>query len=206
MKKTKTGEPLSAVLVAIDSLTPNEKNPRVLKEYRFRKLVDSVKRAPWMLNIRPIVADKEGVILGGNMRWQACKAAGMKEVPVIYVEDLTEEQKVEFTFRDNVSAGEWDWEVLGNEFDTTFLQEVGLDVFVAPEPEQKLSLTDEEKDSDNIAQVEVPKITDAGFVRLEVVMKIEQRDEVIKKANRVKNDFGITLGDALYKIVNSSTY
>jgi site-specific DNA-methyltransferase (adenine-specific) len=67
------------------------------------------------------------VILGGNMRYKACKEAGLKEIPIIKT-DLTEEQQKEFLIKDNVSGGEWDWDILANEWNTDDLQDWGLDL------------------------------------------------------------------------------
>ena len=81
-----------------------------------------------MLDIRPIVVNTDMVILGGNMRFRACKEAGLKEIPVIVADNLTEEQQREFLIKDNVSGGEWDFEMLANEWDGEQLEEWGLDV------------------------------------------------------------------------------
>ena len=106
-------------------LNPN--NPRLIKDDKFKKLVQSIKDFPEMLNIRPIVVNQDMVILGGNMRYKACKEAGLKEIPII-IADLTEDQQREFLIKDNVSGGEWDWEVLANEWDVEQLEDWGLDV------------------------------------------------------------------------------
>jgi hypothetical protein len=81
-----------------------------------------------MLDIRPIVVNDDMVVLGGNMRLKACKEAGLKEVPVIKVNDLTEEQQREFIIKDNVGFGEWDWDLLANEWDADLLDDWGLDI------------------------------------------------------------------------------
>jgi len=106
-------------------LNPN--NPRLIKDDKFKKLVQSIKDFPEMLNIRPIVVNSDMVILGGNMRYKACKEAGLKEIPII-IADLTEDQQREFLIKDNTSGGEWDWEVLANEWDSEQLEDWGLDV------------------------------------------------------------------------------
>jgi len=80
-----------------------------------------------MLNIRPIVVNKDGFILGGNMRFKASLEAGLKEVPII-VTDLTEQQQKEFLIKDNVSGGEWDWDMLANEWDLNDITRWGLDL------------------------------------------------------------------------------
>lgn len=113
--------------VKITEVKVNPNNPRLIKDEKFKKLVQSVKDFPEMLNIRPIVVNKDMIILGGNMRFKACKEAGLKEVPII-VADLTEEQQREFLIKDNTSGGEWDWNILANEWDSEQLNEWGLDV------------------------------------------------------------------------------
>jgi len=113
--------------VKISEVKLNPNNPRLIKDDKFLKLVQSIKDFPEMLNIRPIVVNKDMIILGGNMRYKACKEAGLKEIPII-IADLTEEQQREFLIKDNVSGGEWDWEVLANEWDSEQLEEWGLDV------------------------------------------------------------------------------
>ena len=81
-----------------------------------------------MLELRPIVVNDEMVILGGNMRHKACIEAGLKEVTIVKAKDLTEEQQKEFIIKDNVGFGEWDWDVLANEWDTESLEDWGLDL------------------------------------------------------------------------------
>ena len=93
--------------VKITDVFSNPTNPRTIKEAEFKKLVNSIKDFPEMLNLRPIVVNAEGGIIGGNMRYQACKEIGLKEIPVIRAENLTEEQIEQFIIKDNVSFGEW---------------------------------------------------------------------------------------------------
>jgi hypothetical protein len=115
------------ILEKINNVKLNPNNPRIIKDDKFKKLVQSIKDFPEMLNIRPIVVNQDMIILGGNMRYKACKEAGLKEIPII-VTDLTEAQQREFLIKDNTSGGEWDWEVLANEWDSEQLEEWGLDL------------------------------------------------------------------------------
>jgi len=114
-------------VVKISEVKLNQNNPRIIKDDKFKKLVQSIKDFPEMLNIRPIVVNQDMIILGGNMRYKACKEAGLKEVPVI-ITDLSEERQREFLIKDNTSGGEWDWEVLANEWDSEQLESWGLDI------------------------------------------------------------------------------
>jgi DNA modification methylase len=114
--------------VKINTIKTNPKNPRLIKDDKFKKLVKSIQEFPQMLELRPIVVDENNIILGGNMRYKACIEAGLKEVYILKAEDLTEQQKDEFIVKDNVGFGEWDWDILANEWDTDKLQDWGLDL------------------------------------------------------------------------------
>jgi ParB-like chromosome segregation protein Spo0J len=125
-------------LVNIAKVKENPSNPRFIKDAKFKKLVKSIKGFPEMLEKRPIVVDEDMVVLGGNMRLKACKSAGLFEVWVDIAEGWTEEQKREFIVKDNVGFGEWDWDILANEWDVAQLDEWGLDLppmFDDPDPE-----------------------------------------------------------------------
>jgi hypothetical protein len=113
-------------LVNISQIKKNPSNPRTIKDDKFKKLTQSIKELPQMLFLRPIVVNDDMVVLGGNMRLKACKEAGLKEVPVIKARDLTEEQQREFIIKDNVGFGEWDWDLLANEWDADLLSDWGL--------------------------------------------------------------------------------
>ena len=118
--------------VKVSEIKPNPKNPRIIKDDKFQKLVNSIKEFPEMLEKRPLVCytdvDKKLVILGGNMRFKAAKEVGIKELSVVLADDWTEEQKAQFLIKDNLGYGEWDWDTIANEWDTQTLNEWGLDV------------------------------------------------------------------------------
>ena len=114
--------------VNIKEVIPNKSNPRIIKDDKFKKLVQSIKDFPQMLELRPIVVDENNIILGGNMRFKACIEAGLKEVFIIKANDLTEEQKHEFIVKDNVGFGEWDWDMLANDFNAEDLEDWGLEL------------------------------------------------------------------------------
>jgi ParB-like chromosome segregation protein Spo0J len=113
--------------VKINEIKLNPNNPRLIKDDKFAKLVQSIKDFPEMLNIRPIVVNDDMIILGGNMRFKACKEAGLKEVPIIKASGLSTDKQREFLIKDNVSGGEWDWQLL-QEWDTNELENWGLDL------------------------------------------------------------------------------
>ena len=112
----------------LTEIKPNPKNPRLIRDDKFKKLKKSIQEFPQMLELRPIIVNKEGMILGGNMRYKACLDLGMDEVPVKVAEGLTEAQEQEFIIKDNVSGGEWNWDALLNEWETEQLDDWGLDI------------------------------------------------------------------------------
>lgn len=120
---------MKPIKIKVSKIKSNTNNPRLIKDQKFKKLVESIKEFPEMLKLRPIVVDENNIILGGNMRYKACIEAGLKELYVIQADDLTEKQKKEFIIKDNVGFGEWDWDILANEFDNSQLNEWGLDVW-----------------------------------------------------------------------------
>jgi DNA modification methylase len=113
---------------AIGTILPNPSNPRIIKDDKFKKLVKSIQEFPQMLELRPIVVDSNMVVLGGNMRLKACIAAGLKEVPIIIADNLTDAQKSEFIIKDNVGFGEWDWDLLANQWDVEALEDWCLEL------------------------------------------------------------------------------
>jgi site-specific DNA-methyltransferase (adenine-specific) len=114
-------------LVKISKVKANKDNPRLIKDDKFHKLVKSIKEFPEMLKIRPIVVNEDMIVLGGNMRLKACKEAGLKEVHIIKAEELTEEKQREFIIKDNAGFGEWDWDIMANEWDADQLNDWGID-------------------------------------------------------------------------------
>ena len=148
-------------LVKITEVKTNAKNPRTIKDEKFRKLVKSIQEFPDMLNKRPLIVftdvDGKYVVLGGNMRLKACKEIGLKEIPVILADEWTEEQKAEFLIKDNVGFGEWDWDILADEWDANNLEDWGLDLPV------DLSVKELEAEEDNF---DVPE----GNIETDIVL------------------------------------
>ena len=114
--------------ISIAKIKSNKNNPRFINDSKFKRLVKSIKDFPEMLEKRPIIVDENFIVLGGNMRLKACKKAGLKEIWIDQVTDWTEEQKNEFIIKDNSGFGEWDWDILLNEWEVKDLYDWGLDI------------------------------------------------------------------------------
>ncbi len=118
-------------MINIGDMRINPDNPRLIKDDKFKKLCSSIKDFPKMMALRPIVVDSTGMILGGNMRFQALQHIGYKEVPDEWIkraDGLTEDERRRFIIEDNVGFGEWDFDILANEWDLDELTDWGLDL------------------------------------------------------------------------------
>ena len=157
-------------LVKITKVIPNENNPRFIKDNKFKKLVQSIKDFPEMLKLRPIVVNKDMVVLGGNMRLKACAEAGLKEVYILKADNLTEQQEREFIVKDNVGFGEWDWDALGNEWNSVQLEDWGMDGFPFDIEEMPSDddLIGEEKDNKPSIKITFNNINDLENAELEL--------------------------------------
>lgn len=115
----------------VSSIKKNQNNPRQIKGEKLELLKASVGGFQKMMALRPIIIDENNVVLGGNMRLAAIKALGLKEIPDEWVkraDDLSEDEKKEFIIKDNAGFGEWDWDVIANEWSDLPLSDWGLDV------------------------------------------------------------------------------
>lgn len=146
---------------SIDDIYELEGNPRTITKEKMEMLVQSIKDNPDYFEARPIIcSDRTGklVILAGNQRARAAVLAGLKEVPVVVLHGLSEEREKEIIIRDNVELGDWDMDILANEWDVDDLQDwIGEDFM------QKISwadvddLTDETYEQPEHEMLECPK-------------------------------------------------
>ena len=115
----------------LSEIKSNPDNPRIIRDAKFDQLKKSIQEFPAMLELRPMIIDAAGVVLGGNMRLRALQDLGYKEIPDTWVkraEELTDDEKRRFIIVDNVGYGEWDWETIANAWDADEVREWGLDV------------------------------------------------------------------------------
>lgn len=167
----------------IDFLKSNEKNPRIIQDDKLRKLVKSIREFPQMLEIRPIVIDENNVVIGGNQRWKAAQMCGMTEVPVMKVENMTDEEKKQFIIKDNVNHGEWDWDVLVSDFNLDQLRDWGQDIpdfnFNA-EPEIDMNIMGEKLD----------RYVNAQIKRITLFYLTEQYKQVLMDLDEIAEEKG----------------
>jgi DNA modification methylase len=177
-------------LIPIKDIKPNPNNPRVIKDEKFAKLVQSLKELPEMASVRPVVVNSDMIVLGGNMRLKAMKEAGWKEVPVEIV-DWDEEKQRQFIIKDNVGFGEWDWEMLANEWDVEQLEEWGLDI-PAFDDLKELEAEEDDYDMPDIITTDIVlgDLFEIGAHRL-LCGDSTDSDAVARLMNGAKADFAI---------------
>ena len=178
-------------LVKIPDVKPNPKNPRVIKDGKFQKLVKSIQEFPDMLNKRPLIVftdvDNKYIVLGGNMRLKALNELKFKEIPVIIADEWTEEQKAEFLIKDNVGFGEWDWDSLANEWNTDELTDWGLDLPIIMDEPSYEDLIGEEKNK--------PATMKITFTSPEQLQKAEIEIQEILDRNYLGAYFSVSAGE-----------
>lgn len=115
----------------LEDLKKLPNNPRTITKEDMLRLQKSIQDNADYFEARPLILSNrtgELVILAGNQRYEAAKALGLETVPTFLLEGLTEEREREIIIRDNVSNGEWDMDILANEWDTEDLAEWGVDL------------------------------------------------------------------------------
>jgi hypothetical protein len=176
--------------VDINKIKSNPNNPRVIKDEKFAKLVESIRTFPQMLELRPIVVNPDMVVLGGNMRLRACKQAGLKTVPIIMADDFTPEQQSEFIIKDNVGFGEWDWDMLANEWEIQDLSNWGLSEISsfasADEIEREIDLSGMAQSADTYLNNTIRQIV--LHYDIETHASVLRRIDNVAKANGITDD------------------
>lgn len=179
-------------MINISNIKSNPNNPRIIKDDKFNKLVKSIQEFPEMMEKRPIVCvtDVDGKIypLGGNMRLKAIKELGYKEIPSTWItmaDDWTEDKRREFTIKDNVGFGEWDWTMIANDWDTEQLEEWGLDVVGFKEDDLDYSERNKELSLDD-------------FENQNYTIKLEYNEDDYNYVKEKISDLGQTAEKILY--------
>ena len=110
----------------INDLVQAEYNPRQLTEKQFTDLKNSINEFGF---VDPVIVntntERKNIIIGGHQRVKVAKTMGIKDVPCVEV-DLNFNEEKKLNVRLNKNTGEWDWDILANNFDTTDLLDWGF--------------------------------------------------------------------------------
>jgi hypothetical protein len=187
------------IKVKVAAIKNNPKNPRLIKDEKFKKLVKSIKDFPEMETVRPIVVNKDMVILGGNMRFKAMIECGYKEVNVEVV-DWSEQKQNEFIIKDNVGFGEWEWEMVANEWDEIELKDWGLDLPIFTKDSNEFGTDFNLPDGDKAPFQQMTfTLADEQAIQIKNAIEEIKRTEEYKYAETMGNEN--SNGNALYLII-----
>ncbi len=188
-----------AQLLKLYKIKGNPNNPRIVKNDKFKKLVQSINDFPEMLEKRPIIVDENLMILGGNMRLKACQELGIKDVWVSIAKGWSDKQKEEFIIKDNNHSGEWDWDILANSWSTLQLQDWGMDVWRGAEDN---NFFDVEEDAEE--KTKEPKASDDNYSVFEMIMLHENKIFLLNVLNTIKKELKLkTTADALLHLAKN---
>lgn len=190
--------------INVKEIKSNPNNPRIIKDKNFKKLVKSIKSFPVMLEKRKIMLDEDNIIIGGNMRFKAVLEAGINEVPYDRFtredaernnketdqEKTYEEYVSEFIIKDNVSGGEWDYDVLANEWDQDLLDAWGVELPGQKEIEEdgEAEFTEELGESHNYVVLYFDN--DVDWLQLQSLYDLKTVKALDSKSNYEKKGVG----------------
>ena len=181
-------------LVEITKVKPNPRNPRVIKNDKFEQLKHSITTLPSYMKLRPVIVDEDMMVLGGNMKLKASLALGKKE---IWTDMFTQADCDEIMIKDNTNAGQWEWDILGNEWDSTLLKDYGLDVWQNVD-----DLYDVEKNTE-ADEDRKPKMTDDDYSSFELIMEHDNKVKFLSVLSGIKKKYGIEkMEEALMIMIN----
>jgi len=176
-------------MMELTKIKPHPENPRFIRDEKYQKLVRSLKEFPEMTSVRPLVLNEKMEVLGGNMRLRAMREAGWSQT-MVHVVDWPEEKQLEFMIKDNASFGQWDFDILANQWDLNELEEWGVDVYLPEEP-------DPEKDyGKNNKEIDVDALDSDMTIRL---VYTEAEHNLVKGALL---KIAATPEAAVYKLLN----
>ena len=197
---------MNSQIVPIGEIKKNPNNPRIIKDWKFDNLVQSIKDFPEMLDIRPIVVNSDNVVIGGNMRLRAAKEAGLKKIPIIVASTLSQAQQDEFMIKDNNNYGEWDWDKLANEWDSDKLKiEFHLDIpYAIRKMDDMLLGLDELNQEEEVNKR--PSRMDDDYTVFDMIVRVTTKKAIIEVLNKVKNEMQLTsMEEALLHIIKKYT-
>jgi len=203
--------------VKISKVKGNPKNPRIIKNDKFKKLKNSIKTLPNYMKLRPVIVDEDMMVLGGNMRLKASIDLGRKEIwtDMFTQADCDEMNKIaleegretktyieycdEIIIKDNVSSGDWEWDMLANEWDSVQLNDFGLNVW---QPEE--SVSNETDYSMNTAEEKLNRFLDAKIKNITIPFETEEFANVVTKLEVIMNKYNCQdYRELIYKVIEN---
>lgn len=181
--------------IPIDDIKPYKNNPR-LNEDAIPYVMNSIKEFGFK---NPIILDKNNVIVAGHTRLESAKRLDMKEVPVIYADDLTEEQVKAFRLADNKVAEKslWDYTKLDEELDSILNIDMSMFDFDIVEDNFDTDFSLVDGDREPIQTMSLTFSDEQVEVVNEAISKMKQTD-VYKNYDGINKNSN---GNAMYLVV-----
>jgi hypothetical protein len=197
---------MKSQLLPIGEIKRNPKNPRIIKDWKFDNLVQSIKDFPEMLEIRPIVVNEDKVVIGGNMRLKAAQEAGLKKIPIIIASHLTPSQQDEFMIKDNNNYGDWDWDKLANEWDSDMLKmDYHIDIPQAIRKMDDMLLQMDEVEVEEEQRTR-PSRMDDDYTVFDMIVRVSTKKTIVEVLNKIKNEQQLnSMEEALLELIKKYT-
>ena len=192
--------------VKIYKVKGNPKNPRIIKNDKFKTLKHSIKTMPGYMKLRPVIVDEDMMVLGGNMRLKASIDLGKKEIwtdmfTQADCDDMNkiaiEEERETKTYleycdaiiiKDNVSSGEWEWDILAIDWDSVLLNEYGLDVW---------------ENEDDVDYSEKNKEIDIDALDSDMILKLKYTEDEYSLVREQLSKIASTPEQAVWKLLGN---
>ena len=118
---------MTMLKTALTKLKKHPENPRIIKDQKFKDLCDSIKEFPEMQKAKPLIVNMQNEVIGGNQRLAAMRHLGYTEAYVTQVDwDIVKQNM--FIILDNTHYGDWNYDILANNFDPVELDKLGVNV------------------------------------------------------------------------------
>ena len=192
--------------VKISNVKGNPDNPRIIKNDKFKTLKHSIKTLPNYMKLRPVIIDEDMMVLGGNMRLKASIDLGKKEIWTdmftqadcddmnkIAIEEERETKTYseycdEIIIKDNVSAGDWEWDMLATEWDSVQLIDFGLDVW---------------ENEDDVDYSEKNKEIDIDALDSDMILKLKYTEDEYSLVREQLSKIASTPEQAVWKLLGN---
>lgn len=157
------------------------RNPRILKNERYKALLASLKEdnLTGVIPLKVYNNNGEWVVIGGNMRLKALRELGASEVSCIIIpKDMPTAKLCKMVIIDNATFGDWDMDALADEWDADSLDNWGVDVPDFNDPDEDVKINAEKiKPSEEKSQITVATVTLFGQTREAILYRQLTQDE-----------------------------
>lgn len=171
----KTMQELNIKYMNIRDLKPYKKNAKKHNKEQVEQIANSIKEFGFT---QPVIIDKNNEVVAGHGRILGAKKAGLKQVPTVCLEDLTEEQIKAYRLVDNkLNESEWDYDLLD--------EELGI-LGESIDMDMSMFGFDENVDLTNAFEYETKDKVEKNFFVVSLAFPKEEKETIMKYLNKNK--------------------